>query len=394
MNRFQRKSAKAVADNFTVEAVSRENRARAGLLKTPHGDIRTPAFMVVGTQGTVKALSPEMVSSSGAEVLLSNNYYLNLRPGIDTVKEAGGLHNFMAWNGPILTDSGGYQVFSLSELVKVKDNGVEFASPLNGDRMFFSPASVVESQSVLGSDIMMPLDECIPYPHTRLQAEKSVKRTLKWLEESSREFKRLEGRSITTGKEQQLFGIIQGGEFRDLRYEAARNTIDLDMDGYAIGGVSVGEPRIKVRETIEYMAGILPENKPRYVMGLGDPSDLVFAVEAGMDMFDCVIPTRHGRNGWLYTSEGIVVIRNAPYKRDFSKPDPECDCYTCRNFTKAYLHHLFRSREILGLTLNSLHNLNFMVKLTSDMRKAVINGGFHKLKKTVLEKYDRYKYNG
>ena len=372
---------------FDILEKSVENKGRIGVVKTPHGNFTTPVFMVVGTQGTVKSLTPRIIEEAGCEILLSNNYYLNLRPGIEIIEKAGGLHEFMAWKNPILTDSGGYQVFSLSGIVKVEDKGVEFRSPVNGDKNFFTPRGVIKSQSRLGSDIIMPLDECISYPHTRSAAQKAMKRTLRWLEESGEEFEKIGCKSVTTGKKQQLFGIIQGGRFKDLREASVTETVKMGFDGYAIGGVSVGEPRSNVRETINYVAELLPEDKPRYVMGLGDPADLVNAVEAGIDMFDCVIPTRHGRTGWLYTSRGILVIRNAPYKDDFSKPDPECSCYTCRNFTRAYLNHLFRSNEILGSVLNSLHNLNFMVNLIFKIREALKNGNFDKLKNQVMKYY-------
>lgn len=372
---------------FEILEKSVENKGRIGVVKTPHGNFTTPVFMVVGTQGTVKSLTPRIIEEAGCEILLSNNYYLNLRPGIEIIEKAGGLHEFMAWKNPILTDSGGYQVFSLSGIVKVEDKGVGFRSPVNGDKFFFTPGGVIQSQSRLGSDIIMPLDECIAYPHTRSAAQKAMKRTLRWLGESREEFEKIGCKSVTTGKKQQLFGIIQGGRFKDLREASVAETVKMGFDGYAIGGVSVGEPRRNVRETINYVAELLPEDKPRYVMGLGDPADLVNAVEAGIDMFDCVIPTRHGRTGWLYTSKGILVIRNAPYKDDFSKPDPECNCYTCRNFTRAYLNHLFRSKEILGSVLNSLHNLNFMVKLIFKIREALKNGNFDKLKNQVMKYY-------
>ncbi len=372
---------------FEILEKSVENKGRIGVVKTPHGNFTTPVFMVVGTQGTVKALTPRVIEETGCEILLSNNYYLNLRPGIEIIEKAGGLHEFMAWKNPILTDSGGYQVFSLSGIVKVEDKGVEFRSPVNGDKFFFTPSNVIQSQSRLGSDIIMPLDECISYPHTRSAAQKAMKRTLSWLGESREEFEKIGCKSVTTGKKQQLFGIIQGGRFKDLREASVTETVKMGFDGYAIGGVSVGEPRRNVRETINYVAELLPEDKPRYVMGLGDPADIVNAVEAGIDMFDCVIPTRHGRTGWLYTSRGILVIRNAPYKDDFSKPDPECSCYTCRNFTRAYLNHLFRSKEILGSVLNSLHNLNFMVNLIFKIREALKNGNFDKLKNRVMKYY-------
>ncbi len=372
---------------FKIVEKSSENASRVGIIDTAHGSFETPVFMVVGTQGTVKGLTPKMVKDCGCRILLANNYHLNLRPGIDVIKDAGGLHKFMAWDGPILTDSGGYQVFSLTDLVKINKDGVEFASPIDGSKRFFTPELVIKTQNIIGSDIMMVLDECIAYPHSHLEAEKAMKRTFLWAERSINEFSNLDGISLTTGKRQHLFGIIQGGSFKDLREESAKKTIKLDFDGYAIGGVSVGEPRENVREMIKFTAGFIPEKKPRYVMGLGDPANLIYAVEEGIDMFDCVIPTRHGRNGWLYTSKGVIVIRNAPFKEDFANVDPECSCYTCSNFTRAYLHHLFRSKEILGSILNTLHNLNFMVELTIKMRKAIRQGKFSQLKKEILKYY-------
>ncbi len=374
--------------NFEIEKTSGENSSRAGRLYTPHGNVDTPVFMAVGTQATVKALTPDMLRSAGCSIILGNNYHLNLRPTVEVIEKAGGLHSFMGWDGPILTDSGGYQVFSLCDLVRVKDEGVEFASPLNGDRKFFSPEEVVRSQSRLGSDVMMILDECVAWPHTRAKAEKAAERTLRWAIRSREEFEKLNCKSLTTGLSQYLFGIVQGGAFRDLREESARSTVDVGFDGYAIGGVSVGEPRKQVRDTVNFTSSFLPENKPRYVMGLGDPADIVHAVASGADMFDCVIPTRHGRNGWLYTSRGRIVIRNAPYREDFSKPDPDCSCYTCSNFSRAYLHHLFRSRELLGYTLNSLHNLHYMLKLLRRIRESIISGRFEDMKKEILRYYE------
>jgi len=360
---------------------------RAGVLQTPHGPVETPVFMAVGTAGTVKAMTPEQVRSTGCQVVLGNNYHLNLRPGLKVISGAGGLHRFMNWDGPILTDSGGYQVFSLKGLVRVRNDGVEFASPVNGDKKFFSPSSVVESQSVIGSDIAMVLDECIAYPNTEEAASRALEKTLSWGAESVKAFDKLGRKSVTTGRDQMLFGIVQGGSHRKLRERSAAETRRMDFDGFAIGGVSVGEPRKEVRDMINFTAKLLPEDKPRYVMGLGDPADLVHAVESGVDMFDCVIPTRHGRTGWLYTSEGIIVIRNAPYRHDYSKPDPECGCYTCSNYSRAYLHHLFRSGEILAHTLNSLHNLHFIVQLSVNMRKALISGEFAVLKEKILKYY-------
>ncbi|NLB35575.1 MAG: tRNA guanosine(34) transglycosylase Tgt [Elusimicrobia bacterium] len=364
-----------------------KNGGRVGVLQTPHGPIETPAFMTVGTAGTVKALTPEQIRSTGCQVVLGNNYHLNLRPGLEVIGAAGGLHKFMNWDGPILTDSGGYQVFSLKGLVKVRDDGVEFTSPLNGEKKFFTPSSVVESESIIGSDIAMVLDECVAYPNTEDEAAAALEKTLAWASESVKTFDKLKRKSITTGLDQMLFGIVQGGSHKKLREYSASETCKMDFDGFAIGGVSVGEPREEVWDMIDFTAQLLPEDKPRYVMGLGDPADLVYAVESGVDMFDCVIPTRHGRTGWLYTSQGIIPIRNAPYRKDFGKPDPECNCYTCTNFSRAYLHHLFRSKEILGHTLNSLHNLHFIVELTLNMRKALISGEFASLKEKILKYY-------
>ncbi|MGM0441634.1 MAG: tRNA guanosine(34) transglycosylase Tgt [Elusimicrobiota bacterium] len=375
-------------NNFKIKTESKENRARTGVVSTPHGKFNTPAFMVVGTQGTVKALTPDMVKEAGSEILLSNNFYLNLRPGLDIIKKSGGLHKFMGWDGPILTDSGGYQVFSLEDLVKIESDGVEFRSPIDGRKIFFSPGEVVKSQSIIGPDIMMMLDECVSYPSSRGKAKKAMNRTLEWAALSKKKFEELNGKSLTTGLKQQLFGIIQGGSYPELRKESARKTVDMGFDGYAVGGVSVGEPRKKILEIIDFVAKYLPEKKPRYVMGLGDPVTLLKAVERGMDMFDCVIPTRHGRTGWLYTSDGKIVIRNAPYKEDFSKPDPECNCYTCRNFTRAYLNHLYRSNEILSSILNSLHNLNFMVNLLFKIREAIENNNYQALKEEIISKYE------
>ncbi len=376
-----------MSGKFKVKSVSKENRGRAGEIKTPHGIIKTPAFMAVGTQGTVKALTPDMVESTGCAVVLANNFYLTISPGMEILKKTGGIHKFMNWAGPMLTDSGGYQVFSLSDIARVSSSGVVFRSPLNGDKISFTPENVIENQSIIGADIIMPLDECIAFPHSRVEAEGALKRTIDWADKSLEKFDSLGRKSLTTSLDQMLFAIVQGGMFRDLREKCAGSLVGKDFDGYAIGGVSVGEPRKQVRDTIDFTVPFLPEEKPRYVMGIGDPADIVSAVESGVDMFDCVIPTRHGRSGWLYTSSGRIVIRNSPFRDDFSPVDPECSCYTCKNFTRAYLHHLYRRGEILAMMLNSLHNLHFMVELTVKIRYAVINGGFNEIKEKIFREY-------
>ncbi|MFC2048895.1 tRNA guanosine(34) transglycosylase Tgt [Elusimicrobiota bacterium] len=374
-------------NSFEISYNSKENNARVGIVTTPHGSFTTPAFMAVGTQGTVKGLTPEMIRRAGSEIILGNNYWLTLRPGLEVIKEAGGLHSFMSWYGPILTDSGGYQVFSLSDIAKIRKDGVEFRSQLNGDKFFFSPKSVIRSQSIIGSDIMMPLDDCAKYPASRHEVEKSVERTSLWAEKCKESFLSYGKRSLSTKKEQMLFGIVQGGVYKDLRERSCGEIVKTGFDGYSIGGVSVGEPRNMVRDIISFTSPLLPVDKPKYVMGLGDPADLLHAVETGCDMFDCVIPTRHGRTGWLYTSEGLVVIRNAPYRNDFTPLDRQCSCYTCTNFSRAYLHHIFRSGEILSSILNSLHNLHFMIELTRNLRIAIRNGTFKELKQKIYKSY-------
>ncbi|MEA3506525.1 MAG: tRNA guanosine(34) transglycosylase Tgt [Elusimicrobiota bacterium] len=377
-----------MSEKFKITSKSSRNRARTGEFSTEHGTFTTPAFMTVGTRGTVKAMTPRMIKETGAEIILANNFHLTLKPGVDIIAAAGGLHNFMGWPGPILTDSGGYQVFSLSDIAKVEDRGVWFRSPYDGSKNYFTPAKVVKTQSIIGSDIMMALDECIAYPHSRAQAEKAMLRTGRWAKMCREEFERLGGKSISTGKKQSIFAVVQGGSFEDLRDESVRTLTPLDFDGYAIGGVSVGEPGESVKKIINYTAPLLPEEKPRYVMGLGDPAALLSAVAAGVDMFDCVMPTRHGRNGWLYTSKGRIVIRNAQYKKDFTKPDPSCGCYTCSNFSRAYLNHLFRNNEILASMLNSLHNIYFMVNLIFKVQKSIKEDNFNKVAEEIQEFYE------
>ncbi len=346
-------------------------------MKTLHGVVETPCFMPVGTQGTVKTLSPADLKGAGAEIILSNAYHLFLRPGVEVIKKAGGLHNFMSWQGPILTDSGGYQIFSLALLRKVKDSGVEFQSHIDGMRHTFSPEDVVKIQEEFGSDIMMPLDECVHYPCARDYAEIAMRRTIDWAVRSKE----------AHHTEQLLFSIVQGASYEDLRRACAGELVDLGFDGYAIGGVSVGEPRKLIYNITQLVAGLLPKDKPRYLMGVGLPEDILEAAEAGIDMFDCVTPTRYGRNGSAFTSEGKLIIRNSPYAEDFKPLDEECGCYTCKNFSRAYLRHLFNTEEILGLRLVSLHNIHFYLKLLSAIRDSIQKDRFAEFKKTFLAKY-------
>lgn len=337
--------------------------ARAGLLHTPHGTFPTPMFMPVGTQATVKAMSPAELQAIGADIVLSNTYHLYLRPGHELVREAGGLHHFMNWNRGILTDSGGFQVFSLSDLRKITEEGVKFRSHIDGSEQFLGPERATEVQMALGADIIMAFDECIPYPAEYDYARNSMLRTTRWARRC------LDAHSR---KDQALFGIVQGGMYKDLRTQSARDLVELDFPGYAIGGLSVGEPKDIMYDLLEHTAPLLPENKPRYLMGVGSPDCLVEGVMRGIDMFDCVLPTRIARNGTIMTRQGKVVIRNAEYARDFTPLDPQCDCYACTNFTRAYVRHLFKAEEILGLRLTTIHNLHFLIKLMKDMRNAIL----------------------
>ncbi|SDW28821.1 queuine tRNA-ribosyltransferase [Marininema mesophilum] len=337
--------------------------ARLGRLHTPHGTIDTPAFMPVGTLATVKTMSPEELKEMGSGIILSNTYHLFLRPGQDVVKEAGGLHQFMNWDRAILTDSGGFQVFSLSDLRKITEEGVSFRSHLSGEPLFISPEKSIEIQNALGADIIMAFDECPPYPADRDYVKQSMERTYRWLKRCVDAHQRPE--------EQGLFGIVQGGMYGDLRKESVRQITSIDLPGYAIGGLSVGEPKELMYEALEQTTPLLPTDKPRYLMGVGSPDALVEGVLRGVDMFDCVLPTRIARNGTTMTSEGRIVVRNAKYTRDFGPLDPECDCYTCRNYSRAYLRHLFKAEETLGLRLTTYHNLYFLLKLMEGVRQAI-----------------------
>jgi len=353
---------------FEIIAKSKRSKARTGKLKTPHGTIDTPAFMPVGTQGTVKAVTQQQVKEIGAQIILCNTYHLYLRPGIKVIKKAGGLHKFIGWDGPILTDSGGYQVFSLAKLRRITDEGVTFNSHIDGSEHLLTPEKVVEIQSVFGSDIMMPLDECVAYPSTKAEAEKAVIRTTRWAKRSKKvRDERCEMRG-------ELFGIVQGGMFKDLRKQSAEEIWALDFPGYGIGGLSVGEPKELMLEMLKVSADNLEYEKPKHLMGVGFPEDIEEAVKFGIDLFDCVIPTRLARHGAFLTKKGKEIIRNAKFETDFSPLDKDCDCYACRNFTRAYIRHLFIAKEILPLTLMTIHNLRFIMRLMEEIRQKIKNG--------------------
>ncbi|WP_314049201.1 tRNA guanosine(34) transglycosylase Tgt [Peptostreptococcus stomatis] len=367
------------AVRYELIKTCKQTGARLGRLHTPHGVIETPIFMPVGTQATVKAMTPEELKDIGSQIILSNTYHLYMRPGHDLIERAGGLHKFMNWDKPILTDSGGFQVFSLGPLRKIKEEGVEFRSHLDGSKHFLSPEKATEIQNALGSDIIMAFDECAPYPADRQYVKNSLERTTRWLERCKAAHKYPE--------RQALFGIVQGGMYKDLREQSAREITAIDLPGYAIGGLSVGEPKEMMYEVLDYTVPLLPEDKPRYLMGVGSPDDLLEGVLRGIDMFDCVLPTRIARNGTAMTSQGKVVVRNASYAEDFSSLDPECDCYTCRNYTKAYLRHLIKCNEILGARLLTIHNLHFLLKMMENVREAIREDRLLDYKKDFFEKY-------
>jgi len=362
---------------FTLNQSS--GNARRGLLKTAHGEIQTPFFMTIGTSAAVKGLLPEEVKELGGQIILANTYHLHLRPGEDVIEKAGGLHKFMNWDGPILTDSGGYQVFSLAKIRKLKDDGVEFQSHLDGKKIFLTPEKAIEIQQKLGADIIMCLDECPAADKDKKYVEKSLELTTEWAARC-KEFHKSE----IGNQKSQLFGIVQGGMHPDLRKRSAQELIEIGFDGYAIGGLSVGEPNETMYEMLDETVPVLPEDKPRYLMGVGTPENILESVERGIDMFDCVLPTRNARHGQLYTSQGIVRIKNEQYTEDFTPLDPECDCYTCKKFTKSYLRHLFMANEILSLRLNTLHNVAFYLKLMADIRAAIENDDFERFKSDTL----------
>ena len=350
--------------NFTVEHTDPNSNARTGLIKTDHGDIKTPIFMPVGTVGSVKGVHfSELKEEINAQIILGNTYHLYLRPGIDILEQAGGLHKFNSWDNPILTDSGGFQVFSLGDRRTITEEGVEFRSHLDGSKKFISPEKSIEIQNKLGSDIIMAFDECVEYPTTYEYAKNSMERTTRWAKRC---------KDAHNNPKQSLFGIVQGGMYEDLRKQSAKDIVDLDFPGYAIGGLSVGEPIEKMCEVLEYTTPLLPKDKPRYLMGVGTPDFLFEAVIRGVDMADCVYPTRIARNGAAFTTKGRINMRNARFKSDFTQLDENCDCYTCRNYTKAYIRHLFNTNEILGYRLLTIHNLKFLIELMKNIRQAIL----------------------
>ena len=356
-------------NGLKFELLNTDGEARRGRLTLNHGVVETPIFMPVGTYGTVKAIQPRELDEIHAQIILGNTFHLWLRPGLDTIDAHGGLHRFMGWNRPILTDSGGFQVFSLGDLRKITEDGVTFASPINGDKLFLSPEVSMQIQKVLNSDIVMQFDECTPYatnniPTSHQEAAESMRMSMRWAKRSIDEFNRL-------GNPNALFGIVQGGMFEDLRDESLAGLSEIDFHGFAIGGLSVGEPKEDMMRVLNHIGPKLPAHKPHYLMGVGTPEDLVAGVAAGVDMFDCVMPTRNARNGWLFTRFGDIKIRNATHKNSLRPLDEQCGCYTCRNFTRGYLHHLHRVGEILGAQLNTIHNLHYYLELMQEMRDAI-----------------------
>ena len=364
--------------HFCVTDNDTGTNARAGILKTARGTIKTPVFMPVGTRGSVKAVSPEELEGLNIEIILGNTYHLYIRPGIDIIESAGGLHEFIGWNRPILTDSGGYQVFSLAKLRSITEKGVKFQSHLDGGTLFLGPLEAMRIQKELGSDIAMVFDECPPYPCEHNEAVQSLARTLRWASEC---------RTCERESNQHCFGIVQGSIYQDLREKCAHSLIDMDFDGYALGGLSVGEPEDIMFRVTDWVVPFLPRDKPRYLMGVGTPTQIVESVARGIDMFDCVLPTRVGRNGCAYTATGMKQIKGAKYKNDFTPIENKCKCYACRNFTKAYIRHLLNVGEILGLRLLTLHNLFFYQQLTKDIRESIQEGRFSMFRQNFLKHY-------
>ncbi|REB07196.1 tRNA guanosine(34) transglycosylase Tgt [Sporosarcina sp. BI001-red] len=363
----------------------KQTGARLGIVHTPHGSFETPAFMPVGTMATVKTMSPEELKEIGAGIILSNTYHLWLRPGHEIIREAGGLHKFMNWDRPILTDSGGFQVFSLSDMRKIEEEGVHFRHHLNGSKLFLSPEKAMDIQNALGSDIMMAFDECPPFPATYEYMKSSVERTSRWAERCLNAHQR--------PNDQGLFGIVQGGEFEELRKQSAKDLTSLDFPGYAIGGLSVGEPKDIMNRVLEFTTPLLPADKPRYLMGVGSADSLIDGAIRGVDMFDCVLPTRIARNGTLMTSNGRVVIKNAKYERDFGPIDENCDCHTCKNYSRAYIRHLIKCNETFGLRLASYHNLYFLLNLMEQIRDAIRNDRLGDFREEFFEQYGFNKPN-
>ena len=384
------------AVTFELLKTDPKTKARRGRLTTAHGVIETPIFMPVGTAATVKGMKPEDVKELGAQIILSNTYHLYLRPGHDVVREAGGLHKFMNWDKPILTDSGGFQVFSLGAMRKITEEGVHFRSHIDGSKHMISPEKSMEIQHSLGSDIIMAFDECAPYPAERRYVKDSLELTTRWLKRCKEyhdaycEANGGESQILGEGVNQSLFGIMQGGVYKDYRKQSAEQIVEMDLPGYAIGGLSVGEPKDIMYDVMDECVDYLPKDKPRYLMGVGSPDCLFEGVERGIDMFDCVLPTRIARHGLAMTSHGRVNIKNAKYERDFTPLDDKCDCYTCRNYSKAYLRHLFKSNELLSATLMSYHNLHFLVKTMTNIRKAIDEDRFSEYKKEFFDAYGEF----
>ena len=362
---------------FTLH--EKEGLARRGTMSFPRGDVQTPAFMPVGTYGTVKGMTPKDVKETGAQILLGNTFHLWLRPGTDIIKAHGDLHDFMGWEGPILTDSGGFQVFSLGDMRKIKEEGVYFRSPINGDKVFMGPEESMQVQRDLGADVVMIFDECTPFPATEKEAQDSMELSLRWAKRSK------EAHGDNTAA---LFGIIQGGMYENLRDHSREGLMDIGFDGYAIGGLSVGEPKGEMYRMLDVVAFKMPEGKPRYLMGVGTPFDLVEGVARGIDMFDCVMPTRNARNAHIFTSTGVVKLRNASNKTNLEPLDKNCDCYTCQNFTRSYLHHLDKCKEILGSQLNTIHNLRYYQKVMEDIRTALDEGRFMEFRQQFYQQFD------
>ncbi len=368
-------------------------KARRGTLQTAHGEVQTPFFMTIGTVGAIKGILPEEVRQCGGEVVLSNTYHLHLRPGEDIVAKAGGLHKFMHWDGAILTDSGGYQVFSLSKIRKLKADGVEFQSHLDGKKIFLTPEKAIDIQLKLGSDILMCLDECAPYPSEKKYVEKSIELTSAWAKRCKIFFENAGSSELEAGSRSKLqapnskllFGIVQGGTYPELREKSAKDLAKIGFDGYAVGGLAVGEPHKKMYEILDQVVPLLPKNHPRYLMGVGTPENILESVERGIDMFDCVLPTRNARHGYLFTSKGVVRIKNEQYREDFSPLDPECDCPVCKNYTKAYLRHLYVANEYLSIRLNTLHNVAFYQTLMKGIRKSIEEDRFAEFKTEFLK---------
>lgn len=369
----------AMSFSFQLLKTCTKTRARAGLFSTPHGDIETPIFMPVGTNSVVKTLTKEQIEGTGAQIILANSYHLYLKPGTELIKRAGGVHNWMNFNKPMLTDSGGFQVFSLSDLRKIEEDGVKFSDPKNGNKHFISPEISMQIQNNIGADIIMAFDECAPYPCDRGHAKGAMERTHRWLERCF-----VTHNKLNTDGKQALFPIVQGAFYDDLRVESAKVISSFEAHGYAIGGVSVGEPLDMKNHVVELVTPLLPENKPRYLMGVGTPVDLIEGVRRGVDMFDCVLPTRNARHGTFFTTYGNKIVKNKEFEDDFTPLDENCDCPTCKNHTKAYIRHLFKAGEVTGATLLSIHNIHFLINLMKQTRTAILEGRFEEFAADVI----------